>query len=636
MGNKMSTVNRAPVITPRSRGRPLANLLIDQGVLTAPVALGAIAEAGRLAKPPAEVIAAEALVTQEHLLHAQSLRFGVQILRSSDHEPDPDCLSALPAHFCLEHGVLPWHRVGSVLVIATARPDDFENLVLPSDIGPVVMALTTETDIHDILCRLCGDALVRVAETYRDAEHSCRDLASTTPLRRVTALAFGTIGLAALIFAPQLFFASALLLACVSLVLSQGLKLCAFLSTFRSEAHRTPRASLLPDNKLPTVSLLVPLLREADIAGSLMKRLKALEYPRSLLEVVLILEHDDAQTRAALDRTQLPAWSKVVTVPRGTIQTKPRAMNFALPFTRGDLIGVYDAEDAPARDQLRQVASHFSRAPPQTACVQGVLDFYNPRANWLARCFAIEYASWFRLILPGLVRMRLPVPLGGTTVFFRRCALEQAQGWDAHNVTEDADLGLRLARLGFRTDLLATSTQEEANNRLWPWVKQRSRWLKGYALTWWVHSRRPLTLWRDLGPRGFLGVQALFLGTLLQFALAPVLWSFWLIVFGLPHPLNDILAASGQRALVTLFLAAETISLMVGLAALARSPHRGLMVLVPTMLLYFPLGTIAIYKAFWEMITCPFYWDKTEHGRSAPDTDAERTFTDDAEQRHPS
>ena len=154
------------------------------------------------------------------------------------------------------------------------------------------------------------------------------------------------------------------------------------------------------------------------------------------------------------------------------------------------------------------------------AC-KGCLISITPRVNWLSRCFTIEYATWFRVILPGLARMGLPIPLGGTTLFFRRTILDRLGGWDAHNVTEDADLGIRLARHGYRTELIPTTTYEEANCRPWPWVRQRSRWLKGYAVTWAVHMRNPARLWRDLGPWRFFGVQVLFVGTLSQFITAP-------------------------------------------------------------------------------------------------------------------
>ncbi|MEM8548878.1 MAG: glycosyltransferase, partial [Pseudomonadota bacterium] len=225
------------------------------------------------------------------------------------------------------------------------------------------------------------------------------------------------------------------------------------------------------------VSLLVPLFREKDIAGSLIGRLSKLTYPKSRLEALLILEAEDLQTRKVLAATDLPPWMRVITVPPGALQTKPRAMNYARRFAHGEIIGIYDAEDAPAPYQIEAVVAHLERADDDVACVQGILDYYNPTANWLARCFTIEYASWFRILLPGLARIGVPIPLGGTTVFFRSAALDALHGWDAHNVTEDADLGMRLARHGWRTELVDSVTLEEANCRFWPWIKQRSRWL---------------------------------------------------------------------------------------------------------------------------------------------------------------
>jgi len=208
---------------------------------------------------------------------------------------------------------------------------------------------------------------------------------------------------------------------------------------------------------LPVITLLIPLYRERAIADHLLTRLEALDYPRERLDVCLVLEDDDATTRAALNRTHLLTWMRPIVVPQGTLRTKPRALNYALDFARGSIVGIYDAEDAPDPDQLRIVAATFATAPPNVACLQGVLDYYNSSANWLTRCFTIEYASWFRVVLPGYARMGLVVPLGGTTLFFRRDILEQLGGWDAHNVTEDADLGLRLVRAGYRTCLLYTS-----------------------------------------------------------------------------------------------------------------------------------------------------------------------------------
>jgi len=226
----------------------------------------------------------------------------------------------------------------------------------------------------------------------------------------------------------------------------------------------------------------------------------------------------------------------------------------------------------------------------------------------------MEYASWFRVILPSYARMGFVVPLGGTTLFFKRDILEDLGAWDAHNVTEDADLGVRLARFGYRTEFVETVTLEEANGRFWPWVKQRSRWLKGYAITYGVHMRNPRGLLRDLGAWRFFGVQMLFAGTLLPFLLAPVLLSFWLIPLGLPHPLAGRILPYVLWTLGALFFASECLSILIASIAVQRADKSWLIKWTPTLQLYFPLATIAAYKGLLELTWKPFYWDKTAHG----------------------
>ncbi|WP_299927906.1 glycosyltransferase [uncultured Pelagimonas sp.] len=599
------------------RGQPVSHILTENGQIAPRVMLGALAEADRLNQPFDHVVAAEAIVSRQEVLEAQAQHYGALALRRDVHPPSENMVGVLPAAFCLEKGVYPWMRIGETLVLATSRPDQFEALLpeLPPGIGPVMMGLTLEADIHDEIAAQHGAALARHAETWVPDAASCRDLSSSTKSARYFSLAAAVLCFAILYWQPVVFFAGALILALTSLILSQGLKVAAF---FALPKQQPVKPAVLPENP-PRVSILVPLFRERQIAGTLVKRLSRLTYPKTLLDIVLVLEEEDTTTLETLARTQLPPWIRTIKVPPGEVMTKPRALNYAFRFTRGDIVGIYDAEDAPAPDQINKVVQHFHDAPADIGCLQGILDFYNPRANWLSRCFAVEYASWFRVLLPGLSRLRFAVPLGGTTVFFRRHVLEEVCGWDAHNVTEDADLGIRLARHGYRTELIQTVTREEANNRFWPWVKQRSRWLKGYGITWWVHTRNPRKLYADLGAWKFAGVQLIFLTTLVQFTMAPILWSFWLILFGLPHPLNGVLDVTQAKILTGIFLFAEAITILIGYAAISRSPHRSLVPWVPTLFAYFPLGTIAAYKAVWETLTKPFYWDKTEHGHSEPD-----------------
>ena len=430
----------------------------------------------------------------------------------------------------------------------------------------------------------------------------------------------GVIAAAFLFFvlcaAPAVTFTLLLGWAVVTLAATTALKVAAAAATLtkKDRQKRKPAFTGLSLAQLPRISILVPLYKETNIAEHLIERLQKLNYPRERLEVILVTESDDLTTKDTLAQVNLPSWMRQLVVPAGRVKTKPRALNYALDHCQGTVVGVYDAEDAPDPDQLLTVAAHFATASPDVACLQGRLDYYNPRENWLSRCFTMEYAAWFRVVLPGLARLGLPVPLGGTTLFFRRAVLLALGGWDAHNVTEDADLGLRLARKGYRTELCDTVTYEEANCRTWPWVKQRSRWLKGYAITYAVHMRNPRALLRDLGPWGFFGVQLLFAGTLSQFLLAPLLWSFWLILFGFGHPLSDSLAHSTILALSIGFFTAEIIGLAVTWLGLVRTNHSHLYAWAPTLHLYFPLGAIAAYKGFYELFGSPFYWDKTTHG----------------------
>ena len=291
-------------------------------------------------------------------------------------------------------------------------------------------------------------------------------------------------------------------------------------------------------------------------------------------------------------------------------------MNYALPFCRGDIVGIYDAEDRPDPGQIRAVVHHLQSAAPEVACVQGYLDFYNGSQNWLARCFTLEYAIWFRVVLLGVQRLGLPIPLGGTSVFIRRGVLEQLGGWDAHNVTEDADLGMRLARFGYRCEMIASTTLEEANCRVGPWIRQRSRWLKGYAVTWATHMRRPRALWRDLGPAGFVGFQVLFLGAITSYLALPAFWVLGLAGQGLGLPVFQGMPAWLVAGFVASMLAGQAVMLATAAVAARDAARPGLLPWVAILPLYWPLGAIAAWRAVGEIFTRPSFWHKTEHGVS--------------------
>ncbi|MGH9267969.1 MAG: glycosyltransferase family 2 protein, partial [Acidimicrobiales bacterium] len=290
-------------------------------------------------------------------------------------------------------------------------------------------------------------------------------------------------------------------------------------------------ARAVPDHALPPYTVLVPAYREPEVIGNLLASLRVLEYPRDRLDVKLLLEADDDLTLGALDEAALDPWVEVVRVPVAEPRTKPKACNFGLTLARGDLVTIYDAEDRPEPLQLRRAAVAFGRLGPRVACLQAKLSYYNPGQNLITKWFTVEYGTWFCQLLPGLVRAGAPLPLGGTSNHFRREVLAAVGAWDPYNVTEDADLGLRIHREGYKVGLLDSTTYEEANSDFVNWMKQRSRWYKGYLQTWLVHLRRPRQLWRDLGPSGFFGLNLFVGGTPLLALVNPVFWTIALLWF---------------------------------------------------------------------------------------------------------
>jgi cellulose synthase/poly-beta-1,6-N-acetylglucosamine synthase-like glycosyltransferase len=279
---------------------------------------------------------------------------------------------------------------------------------------------------------------------------------------------------------------------------------------------------------LPIYTVLIPLYREAAALPGLLAGLARLDYPKDRLDVKFILESDDFETAAALARLPKPPQAQTLFVPVLYPRTKPKALMYGLSFARGSYLVVYDAEDQPEPDQLRQALARFAALGPRTACLQARLNFYNARENWLCRLFAIDYCLWFDYLLPSLERLGAPVPLGGTSNHFRRDALLATGGWDPFNVTEDADLGIRLAREGYHVGTLASTTYEEAPSCLAAWLSQRSRWMKGYLQTYLVHNRDRGRLKRETGRTGLLVLDVFLFGSVAAGLANPLLWTLFL------------------------------------------------------------------------------------------------------------
>lgn len=379
-----------------------------------------------------------------------------------------------------------------------------------------------------------------------------------------------------------------------------------------------PASDLLPDEALPTYTVLVALHREATVVPRLVYSLARLDYPAAKLDIKFLLEEDDVATRAALRAVPLPARFEVVVVPDGQPRTKPRALNAALPLARGDHLVVYDAEDVIEPDQLRRAATLFARAPATTACLQGHLVIDNPGDGLLPRLFAIEYAALFEVLGPALAAWRVPTPLGGTSTHFRTRVLRELHGWDAWNVTEDADLGIRLAIAGYHVGDLPSATYEEAPKHLKAWLRQRTRWMKGFLQTSFTHGRDPLATWRRLGPVESLCAVALLPGTVASALFYPFMMSSGLaeLILGAPDAEAGLLAQATHAGAWTIFLGGLAAILIPGFVGCHRRGWRDLMGFVPLLPLYFGLVSVAAWLAVIELARHPHRWNKTEHGLS--------------------
>ncbi len=471
-----------------------------------------------------------------------------------------------------------------------------------------------EERVRDFVCPDRADAL-SPTERARLADAAAFGLARLRPeMSAHIVIAKGQI--AALGLAVALPIAIAVLAPAASWQELTALLSLAFLAgtLFRAALSLiSPRANIvapsIPETELPLYTVLVPLFREANMLAPLAQALGRLDYPKDKLDIKFVVEEDDAPTIAAARAIQSQGPFEIVAVPAGHPRTKPRACNYALHFARGAFTVIFDAEDRPEPDQLRKAVQAFAGNPASLACLQARLNFYNASENWLTKLFALDYALWFDMLLPALDRLGVPMPLGGTSNHFRTDILRELGGWDPFNVTEDADLGIRIAQLGRRVAMLDSTTFEEAPNRLDVWLKQRSRWMKGYMQTWLVHTRRPLALARSAGLKGFLAFHFFIGGSVAAALAAPLLWlTFAISLFTEQATARDVSLSS---------LAAG--NLLLTALAIASPFRRGRRELAPyglSVAVYWSMISAAAWRGLAQLATNPFLWEKTAHGIS--------------------
>jgi len=507
-----------------------------------------------------------------------------------------------------------------VLAPDRLRPNALREML--ARLKPHDFSLASPQSVRGAICRQFAETFARGAVEGLATRHPDRSARERPALWQRLGLTLGTLALlSAVALAPVDTIWLVTLALVVLFVPVIGLRVVAAYWLMRGAVRAQGAvSSRVPDAELPIYTLLVPLYREAHMLPQLVHDLTHLDWPAAKLDIKLILEAVDADTIAAARALNLPGNVEIVVVPELQPRTKPKALNYALPFARGEYLVIYDAEDRPDRDQLRRALAAFRQGLPNLACVQAALNIDNASDNWLTRQFTLEYSALFDGLLPALDRLSQPIPHGGTSNHFRVAALKWLMAWDPFNVTEDADLGMRLVRSGYRCAMIPSTTYEEAPRHLISWLRQRTRWLKGYVQTWLVHMRSPRELWRELGPLGFFGFQTVVGGTILSALVHP--WFYVLAGFDLAQ--GSLLARPEALLgwpfwllawfdLVTGYVA----SMAVGFLSARGRGYRHLMKDVPLMPLYWLLISAAAYRALWQFMTARFEWEKTEHGEAA-------------------
>ena len=434
---------------------------------------------------------------------------------------------------------------------------------------------------------------------------------------QVTGLVLGIAGLVTgLIVAPFVTLAATNGALLLFFMAANGMKLMLIDRALRGVTPNRRRASTrIADDDLPVYTIILPVFRETSVLRQLVAGIEALDYPKSLLDVKLLLEEDDTETRAAVAEMSLPACFDVLVVPDVGPRGKPRACNYGLFRAKGEYLVIFDAEDRPDPDQLRTSVAAFRAADANVVCHQAKLNYFNRSHNLLTKWFTAEYSVWFDQLLPGLQSLDVAIPLGGTSNHFITERLRLLGGWNPYNVTEDAELGIRIYLRGWKTAVLDTTTYEEATSQYRNWIRQRSRWVKGYMQTYLSCMRHPVRLARRMGARSFVSFQLFFGANTLCLLINPVFWVMIVVWFAthagwipaiFPAPVF-YLAAFGLLA----GNGACMLSLVSGSVARRHYGDVKWAFLVP---IYWLVMSVAAYKALLQLVYKPSYWEKTEHG----------------------
>jgi cellulose synthase/poly-beta-1,6-N-acetylglucosamine synthase-like glycosyltransferase len=536
---------------------------------------------------------------------------------------DEEVLQKIDLKFADERLAIPLRVENNRLLTIMADPDDqlfIDFIRLTYNLEPLII-VASDLDITWLSHKLLGQKYVKSA-VFELLNSDNASSALTTFTSKQLIFIFSLIGIIAAGLILNFKITSIILNVILSTFFLLTITFKLFLSLVGSkfelyQAVTKSEIKNIIDDELPVYTIHLPVYKEDKLIKKLIWNLQSLDYPRDRLDIKLLIEEDDDKTLNAVRNLDFPAIFEVIVVPFHMPKTKPKACNYGLHFSRGQYLTIYDAEDIPDTDQLKKVVAMFNKLPEEYICVQCALNYFNRNENFLTRMFTLEYSYWFDYVLPGLDTLDIPIPLGGTSNHFKMASLIELGAWDPFNVTEDADLGVRAYAKGHKIAVINSTTYEEANNDFFNWIRQRSRWIKGYMQTYLVHMRDPIALIRKIGFKGFLGFNFFVGATPIMFLVNPILILIFIcyVVFDL-GVIRTLFPDWVLFISIFNLMVGNILMIYVNMMAVFKRRYYELILFAIANPLYWLMHSIAAYKGLYQLIVNPFYWEKTNHGLS--------------------
>lgn len=536
---------------------------------------------------------------------------------------DQEVIDKIDLKFADERLALPLRIENNKLITAMADPSDqlfIDFIRVTYNLEPEIL-VASDLDITWLSHKLLGEKYVKSA-VFELLNEDPGNSALTTFTTPQLVVIFSIIALLAAGLVLNFRITSIILNIILSTFFLFTITFKLFLSLVGSrfelyQAVTKSEVKAIDDDELPIYTIHLPVYKEDKLIKKLIWNLQSIDYPRHKLDIKLLIEEDDDKTLNAVRNLDFPAIFEVIVVPFHMPKTKPKACNYGLHFSKGKYLTIYDAEDVPDTDQLKKVVAMFNKLPESYICVQCALNYFNRNENFLTRMFTLEYSYWFDYVLPGLDTLDIPIPLGGTSNHFKLDELVELGAWDPFNVTEDADLGVRAYAKGHKIAVINSTTYEEANNDFFNWIRQRSRWIKGYMQTYLVHMRNPVALIRKIGIKGFLGFNFFVGATPIMFLINPILVLVFIayVVFDLTF-IRTLFPDWVLFISIFNLMVGNILMIYVNMMAVFKRRFYELILFAIANPIYWLMHSVAAYKGLYQLIVKPFYWEKTNHGLS--------------------